>query len=112
MLYTFSMFVPAPVIFLRLRGKNFMGINDLEIDRARQQSPHCRVLSFSDYQKKLRAAGAKHTGFAAVIQKLLRERNIRSIAVPSNFPLGLATELSRLRVKVNVKRDFFSEREQ
>src|SRR5438045_560778 len=91
MLYATGMFVPDPFIFLRLRGRNYIVMSDLEIDRARQQAPHCRVLSLSDYQKKLRVAGAKHTGFAAVIQKLLRERNIRSIAVPSNFPLGLAT---------------------
>jgi Xaa-Pro aminopeptidase len=105
------MFVPDPFIFLRLRGKNLLVMSDLEIDRARQQAPHCRILSLSDYQRKLRAAGAKQVGFAAIIQKILRERSIHSVSVPSNFPLGLAKELARLHINVKVKPDFFSERE-
>src|SRR3954471_22360364 len=111
MLYATGMFVPDPFIFLRLRGKNFIVMNDLEIDRARQQAPHCRVLSLSDYQKKLRARGIKQAGFAHIIQAILNEKKIRSVFVPHNFPLGLATELQRLRVNVKVKLDLFSERE-
>src|SRR5690349_24593848 len=72
MLYAAGMFVPDPFIFLRVRGRNYLVMSDLEIDRARQQAPHCHVLSLSDYQKKLRTAGIKHFGFAAVIQRLLK----------------------------------------
>ncbi len=111
MLYATSMFVPDPFIFLRLRGKDLVVMSDLEIDRARHQAPHCRVLSLSDYQKKLRARGLKQTSFAHIIQAILREKKISSVFVPSNFPLGLATELQHLRVSVRVKPDFFSERE-
>jgi Xaa-Pro aminopeptidase len=111
MLYATGMFVPDPFIFLRLRGKDFIVMSDLEIDRARQQAPHCHVLSFSNYQKKLNARGIKQAGFAHVIQTILREKKIGLIFVPHNFPLGLATELQRLRVKIKVKPEFFSERE-
>jgi Xaa-Pro aminopeptidase len=111
MLYATGMFVPDPFIFLRLRGKDFIVMNDLEIDRARQHASHCRVLSLSDYQKKLRARGIKQAGFAQIIQAILREKKIGTVFVPHNFPLGLATELQRLRVHVKVKADFFSERE-
>jgi len=55
MLYATGMFVPDPFIFLRVRGKDTIVMSDLEIDRARHQAPHCRVLSLSSYQKKLRA---------------------------------------------------------
>lgn len=111
MLYATGMFVPDPFIFLRLRGRDFIVMSDLEIDRARQQAPHCRVLSLSSYQKKITAQGAKRAGFAQVIQTILREKQIGSVFVPHNFPLGLATELDHLRVKVKVKPDFFSGRE-
>jgi len=110
-LYATGMFVPDPFIFLRLRGKDFIVMSDLEIDRARQQAPHCRVLSLTDYQKKLRARGIKQAGFAHVIQMILREKKIGTVLVPHNFPLGLATELQRLRVAVKVEPNFFSERE-
>jgi Xaa-Pro aminopeptidase len=111
MLYATGMFVPDPFIFLRLRGKNLLVMSDLEIDRAKQQAPQCRVLSLSDYQKKLRARGIKQPGFAQIIQAILREKKTSSVFVPANFPLGLATELQRLRISVRVKPDFFSERE-
>src|SRR4029077_14368088 len=90
MLYATGMFVPDPFIFLRLRGKNFIVMSDLEIDRARQQAPHCRALSLSTYQRKLRDGDVKQLRLALVIQAILRERSIHSVSVPYNFPLGLA----------------------
>ncbi|HEY2081887.1 MAG TPA: M24 family metallopeptidase [Verrucomicrobiae bacterium] len=111
MLYATGMFVPDPFIFLRLRGKNFIVMSDLEIDRARHQATNCRVLSLSRIQKKLAARHAKRTGFPQVIQAILREKRVQPVFVPPNFPLGLARELKRLDVKVKVKPDFFSERE-
>jgi Xaa-Pro aminopeptidase len=111
MLYATGIFVPDPFLFLRLGGRNFLVMSDLEIDRARQHAPHCRVLSLSHYQGKLRAAGMRQTGFAAVIREILREKRIRSIFVPENFPLGLALELQRLGVKAKLKPNFFPERE-
>jgi Xaa-Pro aminopeptidase len=111
MLYATGMFVPDPFIFLRLRAQDFIVMSDLEIDRARQQAPHCRVLSLSAYQRKLNAGGVTRPGFAHIIQAILREKKITSVSVPHNFPLGLATELQHLRVNVKVKPDFFSERE-
>src|SRR5690349_7967551 len=96
MLYATGMFVPDPFIFLRLRGKDFIVMSDLEIDRAKQQAPHCRVLSLSAYQKKLSAPAGQRPGFAQIIQAILREKQINSIAVPHNFPLGLANELQSL----------------
>src|SRR6202000_1132750 len=93
MLYATGMFVPDPFIFLRLGGKDFIVMSDFEIDRARQQAPHCRVLSLTSNQKKLAARGVKPAGFAQIIQEILREKKVRSVFVPHNFPLGLATEL-------------------
>src|SRR5258706_11619078 len=93
MLYATGIFVPDPFIFLRSRGRNLLVMSDLEIDRARQQAPHCRVLSLSRYQKKLRDQGVRRPGFADVIRQLLRERRATSVIVPDSFPFGLANEL-------------------
>src|SRR5581483_3987384 len=51
-------------------------------------------------------------GFAAVTQRILREKKISSVLVPETFPLGLANQLQQLGVKVKVKPDFFPDREQ
>jgi len=112
MLYATGIFVPDPFIFLRVRGRNLLVMSDLEIDRARQQAPHCRVLSLSAYQKKIRDLGIRQTGFAAIIRQLLRERGVNSVVVPDNFSLGLADELRRLGVIVKPRAGFFPEREQ
>src|SRR3954468_6791896 len=79
MLYATGMFVPDPFIFLRLRGKDFAVMSDLEIDRARQQAPHIRILSLTAYQKKLRARGIKQAGHAHIIQAILREKKIGAV---------------------------------
>lgn len=112
MLYAVRMFVPDPFIWLRLRGRDFIAVHDLEIDRARVQAAHCRVLSTVQLQKKLRAAGYPRPGYAEIIRHLLRERGIRRVLVPENFPLGLATQLAKLNIKTVVKPGaFFPERE-
>src|ERR1041385_8895365 len=86
MLYAVGMFVPDPFIYLRTRGRSYVVMSDLEIDRAKVRAPHCRVLSLSAYQNKLRRAGERRTGFAQVIRLLLREKGISSVVVPHNFP--------------------------
>jgi Xaa-Pro aminopeptidase len=112
MLYATGLFVPDPFIYLHGRGRPLLVMSDLEIDRARKQAPHCRVVSLGDYQKKLRRNSVKSPRFADVIRELLRERKIRSVTVPESFSLGLATELGKLGVRVKARRgNFFPERE-
>jgi len=112
MLYAVGMFVPDPFIYLRINGKCHVVMSDLEIDRARKQAPHCRVLSWSAYRQKLKRAGVKSVGFASIIRYILREKRLKKIFVPDNFPHGLARELRRLKVKVKVKEDrFFPQRQ-
>jgi Xaa-Pro aminopeptidase len=111
MLYAAGMFVPDPFIYLRLKGKCHAVMSDLEIDRARREARHCRVLSLSKYQNKLRRQGDSAPGFAAVIHEILRERRLKKVFVPANFPHGLALELRRKNIKVKLKKDgFFRER--
>jgi Xaa-Pro aminopeptidase len=112
MLYAVGMFVPDPFIYLCLRGRGLVVMSDLEIDRARRQIPHCRVLSLGEIQRKLRAAGVRRPGPAAVTAFLLRRKGVRSVTVPGNFPLGLARELSRLGIRATPRPGaFFPQRE-
>ncbi len=112
MLYAVRMFVPDPFIYLRLNGKPHIVMSDLEIDRARAQARHCRVISLAQCWKKLAHEGVKKLGVPQVIRFLLRRRRIKRIHVPHNFPLGLARELAKLKIKVKVRKGaFFPERE-
>jgi Xaa-Pro aminopeptidase len=111
MLYGTGFFAGDPFIYLNFGRRPQIVMNDLEIDRARRQMPHCRVVSLSAYQQKLRRNGVKIPGFAHVIKELLRERKIRRATVPDNFPLGLARELKKLGIKLEPSANFFPERE-
>ena len=57
MLYAVRMFVPDPFIYLRINAKCHIVMSDLEIDRARKEARHCRVLSWSRYARKLQRGG-------------------------------------------------------
>jgi Xaa-Pro aminopeptidase len=112
MLYAVRMFVPDPFIYLKASGKRFMIMSDLEIDRARKQAPHCKVLSFAEYQDKLKKHGVKRPGTAHVIRAFLKEQRLKKITVPNNFPHGLARQLRDLRIKIRIsKNGCFPERE-
>ena len=105
MLYSVGMFVPDPFVYFCINGRSHIVMNDLEIDRARKQAPHCRIISQSQTVEKLKRARVKTPGTAAIISLLLRERRLKKISVPANFPLGLARELRNYRIKVRVKED-------
>jgi Xaa-Pro aminopeptidase len=110
MLYAAGLFVPDPFIYLRLHGRCHLVLNDLEIQRARKLAGHCRILSFNRYARRLDAGGAP-VGFARVIREVLRERRLKKVFVPADFPYGVARELRRLGVKLKLKGDpFFPER--
>lgn len=111
MLYAVGMFVPDPFIYLRLRGRSYIVMSDLEIDRARKQAPWCRVLSLRRYQERCRERGVKRPGHAEVLRSILREKRVRRLVVPSSFPFGLARQLQRLGITVkNGRSPFFPER--
>jgi Xaa-Pro aminopeptidase len=111
MLYATGLFVPDPFIFLNFGHRPLIVLNDLEIDRARKQAPHCRVVSLSAYQQKLRRSGVKFPGFAHVVREILRENKTRRATVPDDFPLGLARDLKRLGIKLKPSANFFPRRE-
>lgn len=112
MLYAVKMFVPDPFIYLRIRGKCHIVINDLEIDRARKFARHCRVLSLTQHLNKLRRVDPQQATMAGVIRSILKKNRVKRVTVPSNFPLGLAKELRALKVKIRVKKgSLFVERE-
>jgi Xaa-Pro aminopeptidase len=111
MLYAVGLFVPEPFIYFRIDGHCHVAVNDLEVARVGKKARHCRVISYNQCLEKLRRK-VKRPGLATVISFLLRERKLRKILVPANFPLGLARELRGYRVKVRVKKNgVFPQRE-
>ncbi len=112
MLYAVGMFVPDPFIYLRLGGKGHIVVSDLEIDRAKKQIPHYRVLPLSRYVKLLHGKNGKSPTLARVAAHILRERRLKKIHVPPSFPINHARQLQECGIAVReTKGGCFPERE-
>lgn len=112
MLYATGMFIPDPFIYLKLDGRDLVVLSNLEINRARRKATGCQVLSLARCQHALRSNHHEPPRFSEVVHHLLREHHVRRIHVPEDFPIGLALELKRLKIKVKVVNGaFFPDRE-
>ena len=107
MLYAAGMFVPDPFIFFQHKKIKYVVMSDLEIDRAKKQARADRVLSLSLYQRRLRKLGKAPAGVSEIMDLLFRERGIRSLVVPANFPALLTDQLRAKGFSVQIKRDPF-----
>jgi len=110
LLYAVGMFVPDPFIYLEVRGRRYAVMSDLEIDRARRLARVDRVLSYATYQRRLRRETGRTPRLVDVVRAVLRELRVRSVEVPSSFPLGLARQLRGVRVRP-APDPFYPERE-
>ncbi len=112
MLYAVGMFAPDPFLYLSIRGKPHIVLNDLEMGRARRCAPHCRIVSLSQVTHQLRRNGVDAPDWSDVIGFMLRQKGIRRIVVPDHFPFALARKLRNRKIKLRVREgDFFPNRQ-
>jgi Xaa-Pro aminopeptidase len=107
MLWATRFFAPDPFIFIQKRGKRYLVMNDLEIDRAKSQASVDKVLSYSEYVRRLQKAGIGFPTAAQVLFAVLESLRIDAVEAPSTFPLGLADRLRKMKIKVEPKSDPF-----
>jgi Xaa-Pro aminopeptidase len=112
MRYATGIFVPDPFIWLRHRGRSYVVMSDLEIDRARREAKVDHILSLTHYRKRLERRGQKAPKLRDILVAVLRDFQLRSVIVPGNFPFMLATALHKAAVRVRLPRHgIFPERE-
>jgi Xaa-Pro aminopeptidase len=112
MLWATRFFAPDPFIFLEKRGRRYLVMNDLEIDRAKSQAQVDKVLSYSAYQKRWQSRGAQFPTTAQILSEVFGDLKINSVQVPSTFPVRLADQLRNMKIRVEPQPDpFWPERE-
>src|SRR5215831_18517724 len=112
MLWATRFFAPDPFIFIAKRGKRYLVMNDLEIDRAKSQAEVDRVLSYSQHQKRWQSRGVQFPTTAQVLRDVLADLKIKRVEVPSTFPVQLADQLRKMKIRVEPKPEpFWPERE-
>jgi Xaa-Pro aminopeptidase len=109
MRYATRFAAPDPFIFLEKNGRTTIVLNDLEIDRGRQQARVDEIVAYSEISERLKQNGAEPQ-LRDVLVEFLREQKVTHALVPESFPLGLATFLSARGVNVQPKQGFFWER--
>src|SRR5437667_9245086 len=89
MLWATHFFAPDPFIFIAKRGKRYLVMNDLELDRAKSQAAVEKVLASSEYQKRWQKRGTPFPTTVQILTEVLADLKIRSVEVPSTFPVSL-----------------------
>ncbi|MCC7373536.1 MAG: aminopeptidase P family protein [Verrucomicrobiales bacterium] len=103
MLYAVKAFVHDPFIWFTHKGRPLLVAPDPEIDRLRREARHCRVLSYSRYERQVeRQQGTPAASLGDVLAVVLKDHRIRKVTVPESFPLGLAKVLRSQRIKVKL----------
>jgi len=112
MLWATGFFAPDPFIFVEKRGKRYLVMSDLEMDRARDQAHVDKVLSYTSYVRRLLSEGGPQPPVADVISEVLSDLKITAVDVPTTFPLGLGDALRQRRIQVTPTPDpFWAKRE-
>src|SRR5437773_811898 len=107
MLWATRFFAPDPFTFVARRGKRYLVMNDLELDRAKSQASVDKVLAYSSYQKRWQTRGTQFPTTAQILFEVFADLKIRSVEVPSTFPLHLADQLRKMKFRVEPKPEPF-----
>jgi len=95
-LYYISRFwAPDPFVFFEHRGKKYLMLSDLEIDRAKKSASVDRVLSMAKYIK-LAEKIKKQPEMTDVISELLKEHKAKRLVVPGRMSFDMVDKLRRL----------------
>ena len=94
--YATRFLVGDPVAYVQVGKRKMIVLNDLEIGRGRDEAGVDEVLSLSEITKRV----GKGCTMAHVIERVLRDHGCSSCEVPANFPLELADQLRKRRVRV------------
>jgi Xaa-Pro aminopeptidase len=110
-LYPTGFFAPDPFLFIQKGRTRILVMSDLEMDRARAHATVDRVLSWSRLAAPLET-GRERAPVADVVALALRQLGLLRVSVPRSFPLGLAQELGRRGIRLDLGPDpFWAERE-
>ena len=108
--YATKFLAPDPFIFSEIKGKKYLLMNDLEIDRAKAQSTVDQVLSVAKMAEALKTKGAEATA-VNLVDSFFKEHQVKNILVPASFGVALADGLRQKGYTLTTKGEpFYEER--
>jgi Xaa-Pro aminopeptidase len=101
---------PDAFIYMKARGKKYLVLSDLEIDRARKEAAVDRVLSINPFVERAKRR-MKRPGKADVINEILKEVRVKKILAHRRTSFALADALRKKGCGVKAGPDpFYPER--
>lgn len=108
--YATRFLAPDPFIYTEIRGKKYLLMSDLELDRAKSEAKVDEVLSASLLAKRLIKENIKPTPLN-LIDSLYKEEKVKEVLVPGNFPFKYGEPLREKGYHLVTKEEpFFEER--
>ncbi len=107
--YATRFLVPDPVVFMQIRGKKHLLMNDLEFDRARSQAKVDQVHSTSQLSAAYKEKNGKRPSYLDLIETFAKNERALEFLVPGNFPIEFADPLRRRGFTLNFKPEPFFE---
>lgn len=101
---------PDPFIYFEVKGKKYLVLSDLEIDRGKKVARVDRVLSLSSYVKRAEKKKKVFT-IIDVLKEIFSEHRIKKLVVPQTTSFNLVDALRRNGLKVEAGTSpFYEER--
>lgn len=109
--YTTRFIAPDPFVFVAVRGKKYLLMNDLEVGRARTQSTVDHVFSLSKLSADYKTRFGQRPSYIDLIADFLKRHRVQSFIVPENFPISFADPLRQRKFTITYQpAPFFPER--
>jgi Xaa-Pro aminopeptidase len=109
--YATRFIAPDPFVFARIRGKKYILISDLEIDRAKKRARVHEVLSTSRLVSEYKQKHKQACSFAELVLYFLKKKKVKNVLVPGNFPVQYYEPLKRAGLHIRYQNGvYFGER--
>jgi Xaa-Pro aminopeptidase len=105
--YATRFVVPDPVFFFKVRGRKYLLLSDLEVDRGRQEADVDQVISLSEWQGKVLKKTGKMPSQIDLLAGFLKEKKVREAVLPHSFPAAIAVELQKRKIRLSFRSDPF-----
>ncbi|MFZ5802423.1 MAG: M24 family metallopeptidase [Candidatus Omnitrophota bacterium] len=107
--YATGFLAPDPFVFLEIRGKRYLLVNDLELDRAKRTARGCRIVPLSALAQTLKARTGKAPSLTEILVHFARRHGASAFSVPASFPIRYADLLRRQGLRLFYREDPFFE---
>lgn len=107
--YATKFIAPDPFVFVEVRGKKYILVSDLEIDRAKRQARVHKVFSSSRLALEYKQKHKKACSFIELVLNFLQKLGVQNVLVPGNFPVGYYAPLRHSGLQIQYKNGVFFE---